>query len=509
MPHPGTHGEIKRATLAIIVMTCGLSYMFDGYDLTVYGATLPSLVGEWRIGPAQAGAIGSYALVGMLIGALTVGSVTDIVGRRRVLIAAVSWFSLFTALCALAPNPETFGVLRFLTGLGLGGVLPTLNALVIEYAPKRTRNLTYVVMAIGYPVGGLLAAALAIPLIPALSWRVMYVIAAAPLVIVLPLALRSLPESLESLLARGRLDEARALADRLGVALPSPAGRTADRPRRTGVRTLFVAPYALPTVLFWLAAFCSLLLIYGLNTWLPQLMRQAGYPLGSALSFLLLFNAGAVAGLLVGGRAADRFGPKPAVCTGFALAGAAILLLSVTGSSVWLYFLLAVGGYGTIGTQTLLNAYITGYYPGGARAAGIGWALGVGRLGGILGPVLGGLLLSAGASLPVVFTTFASVAIAGAVVVTALRSKPSDSNHESDRDAGWREGSGRAEAAGRARGVVRGDEPGRGRPASRNFGPRCKTRPGRHDITGPPGGSDPAQSTRMSVRASGASLGIA
>jgi len=426
MPDPGTHGEIKRATLAIIVLTCGLSYMFDGYDLTVYGATLPSLVGEWRIGPAQAGAIGSYALVGMLIGALTVGSITDIVGRRRVLIAAVSWFSLFTALCALAPSPETFGVLRFLTGLGLGGVLPTLNALVIEYAPKRTRNLTYVVMAIGYPVGGLLAAALAIPLIPTLGWRVMYLIAAAPLVLVLPLALRYLPESLESLVARGRLDEAQALADRLGVALPSPPGRTVG-PSRNGVRTLFVAPYALPTVLFWLAAFCSLLLIYGLNTWLPQLMRQAGYPLGSALSFLLLFNAGAVAGLLVGGRAADRFGPKPAVCTGFALAGAAILLLSVTGSSVWLYVLLAVGGYGTIGTQTLLNAYVTGYYPGSARAAGIGWALGVGRLGGILGPVLGGLLLSAGAPLPVVFATFASVAIAGAAVVAAVRRKPSDS----------------------------------------------------------------------------------
>lgn len=423
MPDPA-RGEVSRATLFVIVLTCGLSYMFDGYDLIVYGTTLPSITAEWNVSPAVAGSIGSYALVGMLIGALTVGSITDVFGRRRVLIAAVTWFSVLTALCALAPNPETFGVLRFLAGLGLGGVLPTLNALVIEYAPKRSRNLTYVVMASGYPLGGLLAAGLAIPLIPALGWRVMYVIAALPLVLVLPLAIRYLPESLESLVARGKLDAARELAGRLGLELPDGVDGKRERPRWGGVRTLFVAPYALPTVLFWLSAFCSLLLIYGLNTWLPQLMRQAGYPLGSALSFLLVFNAGAVAGLMLGGRAADRFGSKPVVAVGFALAGASVLLLIVTSSSLWLYVLFAVGGYGTIGTQTLLNAYITGYYPGSSRAAGIGWSLGVGRLGGILGPVLGGLLLSAGASLPVVFTTFAAVAIAGAVVISAVRRGP-------------------------------------------------------------------------------------
>ncbi|WP_232667052.1 MFS transporter [Pseudonocardia sp. TRM90224] len=415
--------DVRRSTLAVIVLTCGLSYMFDGYDLIVYGTTLPSLVEQWGISPAAAGSIGSYALVGMLIGALSVGSITDVFGRRRVLIVAVTWFSVLTALCAFAPNPEVFGVLRFLAGLGLGGVLPTLNALVIEYAPERSRNLTYVVMAVGYPLGGLLAASLAIPLIPALGWQVMYLIAAVPLVVVLPLAIWKLPESLESLVARGRLDEARALADRLGVDVPAAAGGT-ERARWGGVRTLFAPSYALPTVLFWIAAFCSLLLIYGLNTWLPQLMRQAGYPLGSALSFLLVFNAGAVLGLAFGGRAADRFGPRPVIGIGFALAAASVLLLITTDSMFGLYVLFAFGGYGTIGTQTLLNAYVTGFYPGTSRAAGIGWALGVGRLGGILGPVLGGLLLSAGASLPVVFATFAAVALAGAVVITAVRRRP-------------------------------------------------------------------------------------
>lgn len=424
MSGPQSPGRLSRRTLTIILLTCGLSYMFDGYDLIVYGTTLPSLLDQWQISPAAAGAIGSYALVGMLIGALTIGSVTDVFGRRRMLIVCVVWFSVLNALCAIAPSPEVFGTLRFLGGLGLGGVLPTLNALVIEYAPRSRRNLTYVVMAIGYPVGGILAATLAIPLVPALGWRVMYLIAAVPLLAVVPLAVRYLPESLEHLVSRGRLDEARALAERLGVALPEPPARARRSAGWGGVRTLFTRDYARPTVLFWLTAFCSLLLVYAMNTWLPQLMRQAGYPLGSALSFLLVFNVGAIAGLLVGGRAADRFGPKPVVATAFALAAVSVALLAGTFDSAALYVLFAIGGYGTIGTQTLLNAYITGYYPGESRAAGIGWSLGVGRFGGILGPVLGGLLITSGLPLTRIFFVFAGVALIGALLVCGVRRSP-------------------------------------------------------------------------------------
>ncbi|WP_028921281.1 MFS transporter [Pseudonocardia acaciae] len=413
-------GELSGRSLTVVLVTCGLSYLFDGYDLVVYGTTLPTLLAEWRVSPAVAGAVGSYALIGMLIGALAVGSVTDLLGRRRVLIGCVTWFSVFTALCAATSSPEAFGALRFLAGLGLGGVLPTLNALTIEYAPPRRRNLVYVSMAVGYPVGGLLAATLAIPLIPASGWQVMYLIGATPLLVVLPLAVRALPESLEYLLARGRTDQARALADRLGVTLEA-AEPVAAAAAGGGPKPLFAAGYRAATVLFWLAAFCSLLLVYALNTWLPQLMRQSGYPLGSALSFLLVFNVGAILGLFLGGPAADRFGQRAVTATGFALAGISVALLAFTGSQLALYLLFAVGGYGTVGTQTLLNAFVTGYYPGSARAAGIGWALGVGRLGGILGPFLGGVLLTAGMPLGGIFFVFAAVALAGALLIAAVR----------------------------------------------------------------------------------------
>lgn len=414
-------GELGNGTLAVVIVTCGLSYLFDGYDLIVYGVTVPSLTGEWGISPAAAGVIGSYALIGMLMGAVLVGSITDLLGRRKVLIGAVAWFSLATAACALAQSPDTFGPLRFISGLGLGAVLPTLNALLIEYAPQRKRNTAYAAMAIGYPLGGILASALAIPLIPAFGWRVMYLIGAAPLLLILPLALRSLPESLEFLAARGRMSEARSLADRLGVALAENDGPDPATRRWGGVATLVSSRYLVQTLLFWAMSFCSLLTIYGMSTWLPQLMREAGYPLRSALSFLLVFNVGAIIGLLFGGRAADRFGSKPAVALGFLLAGAAIMLLSGVHSSVAVYVLVAVAGYGTIGTQTLLNAFVTSYYPGESRAAGIAWALGVGRLGGILGPVIGGVLLNSQAPLSTLFGFFAVVAVVGAVLVSLVR----------------------------------------------------------------------------------------
>lgn len=420
MSAPVRTGELKGRSFAAILLTCGLAYMFDGYDLTVYGTTVPGLVKEWGITPARAGAIGSYALIGMLVGAVVIGSVTDLIGRRRVLIGTVVWFSLATAACGLARDPNTFGVVRFVAGLGLGAVLPTLNSLLIEYAPARKRNLMYAIMAVGYPVGGILAAALAIPLIPALGWHVMYIIGAAPCALVLPLALRYLPESLEYLLARGHVERARKQAARLGVDLPE-SGPIRPRSGLVGLATLVRAPYRVPTVLFGLACFCCLLLVYGINTWLPQLMRQANYPLGSALSFLLVFNLGAILFVFVGARAADRFGSKITIAVSFCAAALAILLIARTFSFWPLYALLAIAGYGTIGTQTLLNAHITSYYPGEARAAGIAWALGIGRLGGILGPVLGGALLSAQVGLSSLFGIFAAVAVVGAVLILLVR----------------------------------------------------------------------------------------
>ncbi|MFI9381745.1 MFS transporter [Kutzneria sp. NPDC052558] len=407
----------NRRALWSVITLCAFAVTFDGYDLVVYGTTVPSLLADWHIGPAQAGAIGSYALIGMLVGALLVGAVTDLIGRRRILVLCMVWFSVGTALCAVAPNPEVFGLLRFVAGIGLGGLMPTAAALVVEYAPAGKHNLTYVMMQSGYAVGGILASALAIPVIPALGWQTMYLIGAAP-VLAVPFALRWLPESLEYLVLRGRAEQAAALAAKLGVEVPVisvPEKRT----WLSALRELAAPGYRLGTVLLWLASFCSLLTVYGMNTWLPQIMRQADFPLGSALSFLLVFNLGSIIGSAAGGRAADLFGSKPVVAVSFLVAVLSIALLATRPSTVAIYVLSGLAGYGAIGTTNLLNVFVTRYYPPTSRAAGIGWSLGVGRLGAVLGPVLGGLVLASGASYVWNFHLFAAVAVIG-LVATGL-----------------------------------------------------------------------------------------
>jgi AAHS family benzoate transporter-like MFS transporter len=185
------------------------------------------------------------------------------------------------------------------------------------------------------------------------------------------------------------------------------------------VRDLFTGGYGLASVLFWIATFSALLLVYGLNTWLPQIMREASYPLGSALSFLLVFNLGSIVGSLIGGRISGRVGAKPVIVVAFALAAISVAALAFRPSMALIYVLLALGGYGTIGTQNLINSY----YPGAVRATGIGWTLGVG-LGGVLGPVVGGLVLASSLGLNWNFYLFGAIALLGALIVAFVPRSP-------------------------------------------------------------------------------------
>jgi AAHS family benzoate transporter-like MFS transporter len=178
----GAGPEGYNRTALGVVAICFASIVFDGYDLIVYGTVVPALLEyrEWDLTAVEAGAIGSYALIGMLFGAMMVGTITDIVGRRKIMLFCISWFSLFMGLCATAPSPELLGLFRFIAGLGLGGVVPTAIALTIEYAPPHRRSFTNALMFSGYSVGGILAALLAIPLLPAFGWRLMFAIGLAP-----------------------------------------------------------------------------------------------------------------------------------------------------------------------------------------------------------------------------------------------------------------------------------------------------------------------------------------
>jgi MFS family permease len=291
--------------------------------------------------------------------------------------------------CAFAQDATTFGVLRFLAGLGLGGCLPTAIALVNEARPQRGGRATTLIMT-GYHVGAVITALLGIVLIPQLGWRALFVAGALPALVLVPLMVKYLPET---------------------------AARRA--PALEAVGSLFKPGLRKATVAFWAASFMGLLLVYGLNTWLPQIMRSAGYDLGAALGLLLTLNIGAVIGLLIAGAVADRVGIRPAAVGWFVGAVVFLALLSIKLPGLTIYAAVLLAGCFVFSAQVLVYAYAGQVYEEN-RATGIGWAAGVGRLGAISGPLLGGALLTAGLAYPWGFYAFAVIAALGATAVGAI-----------------------------------------------------------------------------------------
>jgi AAHS family benzoate transporter-like MFS transporter len=385
---------------------CWSAVALEGFDLVVLGVVLPSLLryDDWGLTPATASLISVVGLLGVMVGALTIGTVTDIVGRRKTMLLTVVGFSVLTLLCAFAPDPWTFGALRFLAGLGLGGVLPVALALVNEYAPRGRGGSATTTMMTGYHAGAVLTALLGIVVIERLGWQPMFVVGALPALVLVPLLLRYLPESTSYLRERG-----------LGAG---------ERAERNPVTILFRGGYLRATLAFWVTSFMGLLLVYGLNTWLPEIMRAAGYELGAALALLLVLNVGAVLGLLVAGQVANRIGVRRSTIAWFAAASLFLALLSVRLPGIGVYVSVLLAGVFVFSAQVLVYAYVSQLYPAAARGTALGAASGIGRLGAISGPLIGGALLTAGIAYPWGFYIFAGVAALGAVAVAAVASAP-------------------------------------------------------------------------------------
>jgi AAHS family benzoate transporter-like MFS transporter len=416
----------RRRTVAWVAGLGFLGLLFDGFDLVVFGTVLPIFLDDpTQIGPvtpAVGGALGSYALVGVLVGALLTGAVSDVLGRRKLMLLAYGWFAVGMGVTAFTQSTTTFGLMRFLTGLGIGCLLATTAALVSEYAPPGKKNLYNALTYSGIAVGSTLSALLAILLLSVIGWRGMFLIGAIPLVTLLPLAVVKLPESSVWLQARGRFDEARALADRTGVPLadtPPAVVTSSGRRERVGFGGLFSGANALPALLLGFISVTGLVLVYALNTWLPELMGRAGFTTKGSLAFLLVLNGAAVVGQLIGSRLADRWGPKVVVSGMFSLGAVAIALLTLSLPLGLLLLFVAIAGVGTSGTQTLIYGFVANYFRTNVRGAAVAWCAGFGRLGGIGGPLLGGLLISTGLALNSIFYVLAGIALLG-VVLTLL-----------------------------------------------------------------------------------------
>lgn len=420
---PGHSAPVLRSR-AWVAPLCWTAVLLDGFDAVVLGAVLPSMLenGELGMTTAQGTAVATAGLVGMMIGALAMGYLTDRLGRRRMLIGAVVLFSLLTFAAAFSPNVLVFGLLRFLAGLGLGGCLPTAIAMVTEFARRgRGSNATTLVMT-GYHVGAVLTAALAIAVVRQFGWQEMFVLGALPALVLVPLMFFYLPESPSWLASQGRTAEARTVAEHYGVSIEHHS-TAEDRAEKVGATMLLAPGWRRNSVAIWVASFMGLLLVYGLNTWLPQIMRAAEYDLGNSLGFLLVLNVGAIAGLAVAGRVADRVTPRIAGIAWFL--GSAVLLasLAIRLPLLGIYAMVLLTGFFVFSSQVLVYAFTAANHPPRVRATALGMSAGVGRLGAISGPVIGGTLLAAGLAYPWGFFAFAAVGALGGLALTGTRTR--------------------------------------------------------------------------------------
>ncbi|MBP2652678.1 MAG: transporter [Firmicutes bacterium] len=416
--------KINRFHLLMFFL-CICIVTFDGYDLVIYGAAVPLLLKEFGISPALAGVIGSYALFGAAFGALLFGWLADKIGRKVAIIICSAVFSAATGLTGLANGPDAFAIGRFLAGVGIGGAMPNIVALVSEYAPSRNRSLVVAVIFSGMQIGGIAAAGLSMWLFPIVGWRPIFYIGALPLLLI-PLFIKSLPESPIKLIDSNRIDEVKAILRKLrpGEVFSDTAKLEIFRTVSKGsVRDVFAEGRGMSTVFIWIVYFMNMYMIFGLGIWLPKLMMDAGFGLGSGLWFLLVLQFAAFFGSQLAGFLADRFGSKVTMVGAYIIAFLAIVLMAYMKNFYLLSVLVALAGSGYYAGQNVAHGYVSLYYPQAIRSTGMGLAFGVGRLGAILGPAIAGVIMSLKLPLTINFISLAVPGLIAAVVILFVRDK--------------------------------------------------------------------------------------
>ncbi|MGR0162293.1 MFS transporter [Paenarthrobacter nitroguajacolicus] len=401
------------------VWLCWLAMVLDGFDLVVLGTVIPTLIKTGELGFDAVGATfaATISLVGVGLGALFIAPLSDKFGRRKLLIACVAGFSLFTIGVAFAPNVAVFSLLRLLAGLGLGACLPAALAYINDYAPAGSAGKSTTRTMTGYHVGAVATALLAIFIVP--NWRLMFIIGGVAGLILLPFLWIKLPESLpEAAPAVSGTAKDNEQKPSEPANATTGVGHSAATKEKTGFRDLLQKPYPLVALGIGIASFMGLLLVYGLNTWLPQLMAAAGYPVSTGLTLLLVLNLGAVAGLFIAGILADKHGTKKIVLMWFGLSAVFLAILSVKIQNEFLLnAAVFVTGVFVFSSQVLVYAWVSQLFPPRLRGTALGFAAGVGRLGAIVGPAVTGTLVAANIAYPAGFYVFA---VAGLLAVAAL-----------------------------------------------------------------------------------------
>ena len=407
--------QIRVAALCTLVQIC------DGYDIGSIGIAVPALTHAWNLpGPAFTQAF-LWSSIGIMVGALSAGPIGDRVGRKPLLVASLTIFGLASLLSATAGSLLMLSILRFFTGMGIGGAFPGAATLTGDYAPQRLRATMIMATFTGAPLGGFVVGQAGALLLARFGWPSVFVLGGLMPLLAVPVLLFWLPESPRFLAAKQALSPRQAaLLQRLGLA-PGQAAEGLDLARGNPVKMLLGKGYALQTVLLWVIFFCSLMDLFLFGYWLPEVLHLTGMTPSQAARAASYRALGAMFAVLYLGLLIDRFGPQRALAWHYAAGAVFTALISLLAMPYGLLVaVIFLSGLTTTGSQTGANATCGKLYPARMRTSGLGWALGIGRLGGITAPPLGGWLLSLGLPPRQIFLSACGFALVAAVATALL-----------------------------------------------------------------------------------------
>ncbi len=412
-----------------VVMLCAFVALMDGFDTQIIALAAPDIAVDWRVAPSIFAGVFAIGLLGALVGALIFGAAADKVGRKPSLLVAVALFSVVSLLTPSAESVRELAMVRFFTGIGLGGALPGVIALTSEFAPRWRRAAIVSLMFCGFPLGAVVGGIVAALVVPAYGWQVLFYIGGVVPLLLLPAIVVFVPESIRFLFMRGKQQRLDAVLRRMHVSrswLQDNLDKDAQGDGQTKwrlLRGLFGKGKALGTASLTGTFLLSLLLSYFLVNWLPLLSRQAGVGARYAVLGVAALNLGAIAGCLVISRLTNHHGPVLPIGLAYTIGGGVIALIGLTAESGPL--LLGVcffAGALSIGAQMSIVGFAATFYETSIRATGVGWLLGTGRIGAILGPIFGGILISHGVAAPSLFLIAGTVSLCSALGVFLLGS---------------------------------------------------------------------------------------